>query len=91
MPPFSGTPQPLYHAGSPEEGLTLKNNKNDKNNQRRTIIGIATILVWALVLLGAVYAVSGSMSDTGSVEIQFRELISLVKSDQEESDTMESG
>ncbi|MCD8160787.1 MAG: ATP-dependent zinc metalloprotease FtsH [Clostridiales bacterium] len=68
-----------------------KNNKNDKNNQRRTVIGIATILVWALVLLGAIYAVSGSMSDTGSVEIQFSELISLVKSDQVESVTMESG
>ncbi len=91
FPPVPGTPQPLYYAGFPEEGLTLKNNKNDKNNQRRTIIGIATILVWALVLLGAVYAVSGSMSDTGSVEIQFSELISLVKSDQVESVTMESG
>ncbi|MCD8367976.1 MAG: ATP-dependent zinc metalloprotease FtsH [Clostridiales bacterium] len=69
----------------------MKNDKNNKNNQRRTIVGIITILVWALVLLGAVYAVSGSMSDSGSVEIQFSELISLVKSDQVESVTMESG
>jgi cell division protease FtsH len=75
-----------------EEGSNLKNDKNNKkDNKKRTIIGIATILVWAFALLFALNMFSGSMSEAGNVEIHFSEFVALVKSDEVESVKMESG
>ncbi|MCD7760453.1 MAG: cell division protein FtsH, partial [Clostridiales bacterium] len=71
------------------------NNKKKKpsqnDNRKRNITGIVTLVIWALILTIFGNYVLSRTEATGSVEIYFSELITMVESDQVEEVMLESG
>ncbi len=71
------------------------NNKKKKpsqnDNRKRNITGIVTLVIWALILTIFGNYVLSRTETTGSVEIYFSELITMVESDQVEEVMLESG
>ncbi|MCD7734695.1 MAG: ATP-dependent zinc metalloprotease FtsH [Clostridiales bacterium] len=76
--------------------MSLNENKNKKkpnqnDNRKRNITGIVTLVIWALILTIFGNYVLSRTETTGSVEIYFSELITMVESDQVEEVMLESG
>ncbi len=71
------------------KGNRRKNRKGDgpKNN----IMGIVSIVIWAIVIVVLINRFIASAALSGQVELKFSELISLVKEDQVEEVKLESG
>ncbi len=71
------------------KGNRRKNRKGDgpKNN----IMGIVSIVIWAIVIVVLINRFIASAALSGQVELKFSELISLVKEDQVEEIKLESG
>lgn len=79
----------------PKEGFPLKNNeqKPNKNGKspKHNIMGVATILIWAMIITAGLNYVFSSASLSGSVEVQFSEFMEMVKSDEVTTVDLEAG
>ena len=78
-----------------EEGFHLKKmnqtpNKHDKGS-KNNVMGIVTLLVWALIITAGLNYLFSSASMSGSVEVKFSEFIQMVKADQVAEVEMEAG
>ncbi len=65
-------------------------NKNPKKNPKKNAMGMASILIWAFVIVIAINYFISSSSTSGQEEIKFSELIGYVKSDMVEEVKLES-
>ena len=79
----------------PEEGFALKlnNKKGNKNNGKKgspNIMGIVSLVVWALIITVLLNYFFSFASTANTVEVKFSEFVSLVKEDKVEEVKLEN-
>ncbi len=83
-----------------KEGLSLNLNDNTDNNRKkpgpgsgdnRNMLGIASIILWSLVIILGINYVSSRMDAATTTEIQYSELLEMIANDQVESVVIYSG
>ena len=69
-----------------------KNRKNGKNGgPKKNMMGIVSIIVWAIVIVVLINHFVASAALSGQVELKFSDVISLVKNDEVEEVKLENG
>ena len=69
-----------------------KNRKNGKNGgPKKNMMGIVSIIVWAIVIVVLINHFVASAALSGQVELKFSEVIGLVKNDEVEEVKLENG
>ena len=69
-----------------------KNRKNGKGNEpKKNILGILSIVLWAVIIVVVINQFVSSAAMSGQVEIKFSEMVQLVKNDHVEEVKLESG
>ena len=75
--------------------MNRKNGKNNRNGKgggsKKNMMGIVSIVLWAVVIVVVINQFISSAAMSGQVEIKFSEMIELVKADQVEEVKLESG
>ncbi len=78
-----------------EEGFHLKKNEQKPNkngkNPKSNVLGLVTLLIWAMIITAGLNYIFSSASMSGSVEVKFSEFIEMVKSDEVTEVVLESG